>query len=95
MKIICKVNVGGEIKGFQPLKVVVEVAPEKLFDVSVEQGGYTHNYHIDIISSGISLDPKALSVSACRVSMSELLLHVEICKFVMDSMPELKKVTFK
>ena len=95
MKIICKVNEGSESKGFQPFKVVIEVMPEKLFEASVEKMGYARNYHVDIKSGGVSLDPKTLFVSACSVSMSELLLHVEICKFVMDSLPELKKVTFK
>lgn len=95
MKVICKVNQDKEYKKFQPFKLVIEVAKKKMREVTVEVGGYSDNHYLAIKSAGVTLRPDSLTVSSSQVSVPELLLNVEICNFVMNEHPELKKVSFR
>jgi hypothetical protein len=95
VKILCKINKGNKACNFQPCRVVVEVAPEKIFEVDLTLEGYQCNDRVDIKSAGVTLNTRTLTVSCSHVSVPTLLLHIELCKFVMDQTPELAEVKFK
>ena len=78
-----------------PFKVVVEVAKDVMREVQVKVGGYSDNRYVEICCGNVHLHPCTLTVTTRRVSVTELLLNTEICKFVMDSNPELKDIKFR
>lgn len=94
MKIICKVSEKIELKGFHLFKVIVEVAAGKMAEAIVGPGQYSSSKEVEIKSSGITFYPKSLLVDSSRCHAAELLLNLEICKFVSENFPELKLLDF-
>ncbi len=93
MKIICKVSTEVNKGDFDEYKLVVELS-NKFFEVYVRVGGYGNDKHINIISSGVTLQANLLKVSCSGVDVSTLLLHVQLCTFIMEQYPELRQITF-
>lgn len=90
MKFICKVDTAKKKKGFQEYKVILKLKPENMVEVNVTVEGYDES-RISISSGGVAFNPKDLTVSCNYVGVTCLLLHVELCKRVMELYPELRE----
>jgi hypothetical protein len=91
MKELCRINT--KSKNSKSFKVVVEIEVGINKEVIVEPYQYdnSNKQPLFIMSGGLTFDPKSLTVKCSDVSVPEVLLHIELCKFVMDSNPELRE----
>jgi hypothetical protein len=90
MKELCRMNINSKFGEFQKFKVVVEVSDGVNKEVTVAPYEYSTNNTALIQCGGTKLNPEKLTVSVNDVPVTELLLNIEVCKFVMDSNPELR-----
>lgn len=91
MKVLCRVDLEtskNKFFNFQPFKVVVDYFQGKTKEVVVDTNEYGDK-KIRVTVSRIAFYPKSLTVDASGVSAPELLLAIEICKFVADQYPEI------
>ena len=90
MKELCRINT--ESKNSKSFKVVIEFQEGVNKEVLVEPYKYdkSKEQNLFISSGGILFNPRDLVLNCNNVSVAEILLHVELCKFVMDSNPELR-----
>ena len=92
MEELCRMNEGKKYTNyernieFQPFKAVIQVVKGTLKEVHVSLLAIGNGVpYTKIECEGVSLLPKGLTISASRVSASELLLNIEVCKFVMEA----------
>lgn len=95
MELICKVDSGAKHHGFSNFKAIIEVAPGKLFETTVESIVWNETGHITINSGPMKFDPRSLKFSCSSCHAAEMLLHVEICKAVSEFYPELSHLVYE
>jgi hypothetical protein len=87
MKLICKID-RDECREFDPFKLVIEIVPGNLHEVDVEYYKYGNEIQIKT-AAGVVMNPRDLTISCGRLHAAQILLHVEICRFVLQQFPEL------
>ena len=90
MKELCRINI--KSKNSKSFKAVIELQGGINKEVLVEPYKYdtSDDAKLFICSGGVTFDPRLLTLNCSNVSAAEVLLHLEICKFVMDENPELR-----